>query len=422
MFFAHIRTIMDENFRNSSWYLSGQHYQDVIDAAVQQDTNKFYSYDTFRENLLNTVGAAGSQDEFPGIKDLMDARLAYLDSYPGVQGAPVFSGISHDPQYPAQGGKVTVTASIQGANHVLLGYRFNRWSSFQKTALYDDGNHNDSLAGDGKWSNEIDVKGPAVQFYIYAENDTAGRFAPERAEYEFYTIQAQLNPKDISINEIMPVNDVNPDENGLYSSWIEISNNTCNDISLKDVFLSDDKNDHERWQFPDTVITARGYLVAWADSISGETGIHTNFGISSFPERLYLANQSGSVIDSVVFSDVPENRSIGRYPNGTGPFTFMQPSFRAANFAGTTPQSDFLLYPNPASNKITVESKNTQNRFTLQVYNALGRLVREGQYSGTYGEIPVTSIELDVSGLAQGIYFMQVKSAGDIITKPFIKQ
>jgi hypothetical protein len=420
MFLAHIRTIVDENFRDEGWYLRGQHFQDIIDQAVVQDTNKFYTYEFFKENLTNSVGAHGSKDEFPGIKEIIEARVAYLDTYPGIQGSPVISDVLHEPAYPEQGKTVWITAKVQDANNVFLGYRYNQSGDFLKTNLFDDGSHHDSLSGDGIFGGEIPVKGSSIQFYIYAENDGAGRFMPERAEYEFFSIQPRLKKGDLTINELMVQNETDPDPEGNYSSWIECSNNTADNILLSGIYLTNDQGIPMKWQFPDTIICARGYLITWADDNITGTGIHCNFYLSSASGSLFLVNQAGEIIDSLNYPDKTDQKSIGRYPNGWGSFVFMKPSFSAANFVGTTPPSGFLLYPNPARDNIFIEISNLNNPITLQVYDPLGKLVQELHFYYSSETIPVTRKEINISGLLKGVYYLRLTCQDKIVTKPFI--
>ena len=47
-----------------------------------------------------------------------------------------------------------------------------------------------TVAGDKKYGAKFDNSSNIVQYYLYAENDSAGSFSPERAEYEYYTISS----------------------------------------------------------------------------------------------------------------------------------------------------------------------------------------------------------------------------------------
>ena len=81
--------------------------------------------------------------------------------------------------------------------------------------MNDEGIDGDELAGDGIFSSQILFEGRDVDYYFYAENDSAAVFSPERAAYEYYTIERQLNPGDIVINELMASNvDVVADADG----------------------------------------------------------------------------------------------------------------------------------------------------------------------------------------------------------------
>ena len=88
MYIAHIRTIMQENFINDLYKNRAQFLQNLIDSYVQNDTNKFYTYNDFTTNLTNQVSLVSSI--CPGIFQLMDERSNYLSNYFGFDGAPQF--------------------------------------------------------------------------------------------------------------------------------------------------------------------------------------------------------------------------------------------------------------------------------------------------------------------------------------------
>ncbi len=78
------------------------------------------------------------------------------------------------------------------------------------------------------------------------------------------------------------------------------------------------------------------------------------------------------------------------------------------NVVETFSNSDFNIYPNPASNKIYFNN-NTQNEFDCSLINMLGELV------GTYPSISANSI--DVSTIPEGIYLLQLKFRNQLIQK-----
>ncbi len=97
--------------------------------------------------------------------------------------------------------------------------------------MYDDGAHNDGIAGNSIFGASIS-NSVMIQYYIYAENSTAGVFSPERAEYEFHTIQ-QINPSSVVINEFMADNQSYiTDNDGEYEDWIELYNNSGDNFNM----------------------------------------------------------------------------------------------------------------------------------------------------------------------------------------------
>ncbi|PLW92544.1 MAG: hypothetical protein C0592_10260 [Marinilabiliales bacterium] len=320
MYIAHMKTIMSENIA-SGWYMTrAAELQTYIDTAVQNDPNKFFTYAQFSSNLSSTV------DQSVGISELMSARNTYLNSTTYFQyTAPTISGIATDPATVTANSTITITATITSANYAYLGYRYSLVDRFEKVEMFDDGAHNDGAAGDGVWGADINIYSSDVQYYIYAENNDAGMFSPERAEYEYYSITIS---GDVVINEFMASNSTTvSDQNGEYDDWVELYNNSSSAVSLNGYYLSDDMGDPYKYQFPDTSIAANGYLIIWTDNDTLQSGLHTGFKLSAAGEVVVLSDASKNTVDMVSFSVQTTDISHGRYPNGTGPFMDMPPTF-----------------------------------------------------------------------------------------------
>ncbi len=404
MFLAHMRTIINENFRNNEYYVRGKQIQAVIDSFVQIDPNKFYSYSNFVKNIDTIVGPISNQ--FPGIKDLMDARVAYLDTFPGFNGYPEVIEIKHTPETPVKGSDVMFTIRVNDANKVILGYRNNSRGIFQKVLMLDDGLHNDSLAGDHIYGASITATGSLVQYFMYSENDTAGIFTPERAEYEFYSFQTKIQKEEIVINEFS-------------DNWIELFNNSAENLNLKGLFLTDDKQLLTKWALPDTVISSKKYLIVRTNK-NVTPYIHTNFGLNEAGGELFISDDSGAIIDSVVYGMEESGKSIGRYPNGIGSFVYMPRTFSYCNNLGTSAGFDLLIYPNPANEKITIEFKNEGYPFTIEIYNGSGEEVFNTVYDISKTSMPVVSKSINISSLRNGVYVLKLSYNDKIVTKRFI--
>jgi len=259
-----MRTIIEEKFSNQEYASRAQYMQNLIENAVLADTNKFYSNNDFYNNLNSTVF---DLVDYPGITDLMDARTNYLQNYTGFQGAPSISDIDYSPSTISLGDNIWITAEVANAENVTLAYRFGGNGLFQKIAMLDDGTQNDGAANDGIYGIQLSNIGNSIHYYIYAENEESGRFSPERAAYEYYLIQSNINAGDVVINEFMASNSSTVvDEAGEYDDWIELYNTTDFDISTAGLYLSDKLDNLKKWAMPNVVIAPDDYLIVWADS------------------------------------------------------------------------------------------------------------------------------------------------------------
>jgi hypothetical protein len=187
-YLAHLKTMLSENIENGNYLTAAAQYQSIVDSALNTDLNKLFSYQQFQGGL-NTDVVFGSFT-VPGISNLLEARKLYLQTVPELIATeptittPVFSNNT-----PIINSVINLNVSISNANNnsAYVGYRFNIEEKFIQLPLYDDGLHNDINANDGIYGNSVTISGPAMQYYIYCENDSIGKFLPARAEHEFFT-------------------------------------------------------------------------------------------------------------------------------------------------------------------------------------------------------------------------------------------
>ena len=418
MYLAHIRTIVQENISNQAYLTRAETLHQLIDESVQNDANKFYTYADFQNNLYGTVS---DFIDYPGIVDLMEGRAAYLSTYPGFQGAPDIENVSVFPEAPVSNDMLVITAQASNASEVILFYRTRPDIVFEQLLMNDEGIDGDELAGDGIFSSQFLFQGRDVDYYIYAENDSAGAFSPQRAAYEYFTIEGQLNPGDIVINELMASNeDVVADADGAYDDWIELLNTTANELSLGGLYLSDDATNLSKWALPNQVLQAGSYFIIWADSEDAQGSSHANFKLSSAGESLFLSDAHQVLIDSVLFPEQIENVSYGRMPNGFGDFTFLSPTFEQSNDgANLIPLDDalvFNLYPNPVLDVLYFKIESQSNS-TIQIIDVLGRVVYKSNLSAG-----IINGELCVSDLNAGLYVVSVMSNKTVMSKKMVKR
>lgn len=113
-----------------------------------------------------------------------------------------------------------------------------------------------------------------------------------------------LAVRSLRITEIMASNKTTlEDAFGRYPDWIEIYNSTDEVISLKGVFVSDDKDELERYAFADdAVIGPHEYIIVYASGAKKDIAdeCHTSFKLSAAGESVFISHDS-VLIDAVNF-------------------------------------------------------------------------------------------------------------------------
>jgi hypothetical protein len=276
--------------------------------------------------------------------------------------------------------------------------------------MFDDGQHNDGSPGDNIYGAAFTVDGTQPEFYVYAENLNAGKFSPARAEHEFYTVTLASQPLTtgtVVINEVLTGNSIQEDEYGESNEWVELYNTSNSVINLSGSHLSDTVTDPTRWTFREGTLIAPGaYLIVWADDDEEQWFHHSNFNLASTGETLLLSDADGNVIDQISYPIQTQDISFGRYPNGTGPWNFMETTINAANSMPLTIAdtrglvSGIVARPNPTVSTLTVESHKSTLR-SLTIYDLTGKQVG-------YEICTHSSKQVDLEHLTAGIYLLQV--------------
>lgn len=420
MYLAHCKTFLEDNFtQNGPYFSQGQALQTTIDAAVQADGNKFYSYNNFRDNLtkdVNTGGGPGGQST-PGITNLMNARYTYLMSQVEFTATePSISNVLVSNSTPLLGDLLTFTAEIDNETEVFFKFRYKTNQPFEKIKMYDDGLHGDGAANDGKYGVKVSILSSLMEYYIYAENNTIGKFSPTNAEHEFYIVEGVAETiGNIVINEFLASNDTtNTDQDGDYDDWVELYNKGTETVDISGYQLSDDKSELDLFVFPSgTTLAPNSYLVVWADKDTDQDGYHADFKISASGETIYLADANSTILDSIEFGDQNTDESFGRYPNGTGNFKVMDPTVGTENMLRPTKLEDlmvvhneFILYPNPTKGNFKIKTTSSNTTREVSVYNSQGQQI--------YTQHIEDELTIQTSNWAPGLYLVCI---GDLFKK-----
>ncbi|MFM7079506.1 MAG: lamin tail domain-containing protein, partial [Bacteroidota bacterium] len=311
------------------------------------------------------------------------------------------------PSYQTQ---VTVTSQVTNCNLVRLGYRDATWKKFNYLQMYDDGMHGDGAANDNVYGASLQVTSARMQYYVYAENANAGIFSPERAEHEFYSLNASLPVAasgQIALNEILAINVVDTvNQYGEHADWVELYNNTPLTLNMNGLYLSDNAANIGKWAFPEgTLIGSYGFLLVFCDErTSPATELHANFKLSgSAGEQVYLSD-SINVFDFKTFGSQFANISLHRCPNGTGPWS--QVTNTTPGYANYCPlglfdelaQISWSCFPSPVVDYLHWESTSPISKIT--VVDLFGHELMQSHFQ------KVTTGDMYFGNLPTGIYFV----------------
>ena len=406
MYVAHVRTIINQLFVSGWFEDRAMALQALINDEVLSDGNHFYTHTEFLNNFDQTVIDTYDGEDAYGLFPLMDGRIAYLLAQPALQATPpTISNVGAAPDMPMPNTNVNITATVGDASTVMLGHRNNRTEVFQLMDMLDDGNHGDGAAGDGVYGATVNVQVGGLQYYVYAENNNAGLFSPERAEFDFYEISASGS---VVINELMASNQTSiSDQDGEFDDWAELYNNSSSAIDISGWYLSDDFQNLTKYQFPNgVVINPNSYLTIWVDDDEMQAGLHTTFNLSADGEALILVRPNLSIADQVIFGGQTTDVAYGRCPNGSGSFTFLQHTFGADNNGACSNNTDeaavrigLKIFPNPAGKHLHIET-NLLHETAGALWSPIGQAVRSFRFLG--------NTSLDLAGLPVGVYFLMM--------------
>ena len=140
------------------------------------------------------------------------------------------------------------------------------------------------------------------------------------------------------INEVVAGNDnVGTDEFGENDDWVEIYNASDEAINLGGFFLSDNDGNETKFTFPNFELAANDVVVIWCDDQPEQGDFHAAFRLSGAGEEVGLYDPDTLTLDYVRYGSLPDDISVGRFPNGRGPFSILIPTFNELNTNSVQP-------------------------------------------------------------------------------------
>lgn len=403
-YLAHLRTIINEKMQSSAFNAMIAEYNAMINAEVQADPKKLYTY-------------AAYQSELTVLQNFItNRRNSLMGNSEVAQPAPTIAAVEHRVNgvswaapfsTDAADVRATVTSN-NGISSVTMFYSAGLHGAFTRVQMFDDGAHNDEGAADGIYGAQIPAFAPAtyVRYYIQAAANNPAltvTYDPPGAEHDVYIYQVDFEvavDPPVRINELMAQNTSTVmDENFEYADWIELYNGSNQAYDLSGGWLSDDASDLYKWQFPEgSVINPDGYMTIWADDDGSQGDGHADFKLTASGEQVWLTSPQSIVLDQVTFGEQVADMGYARVPNGIGPFVIQEPTYGANNNLPTgIVEADRAiqvgLFPNPAKVLVTITTGELQE---VVIHDALARRVWEGRVNGR--------TDVDVSAWTGGTY------------------
>jgi hypothetical protein len=139
-----------------------------------------------------------------------------------------------------------------------------------------------------------------------------------------------------------------------------------------------------------------------SSTIPGSNSTYTDVNYSSFPNAVYVVDVNWNISCTPYRSSVTTTRSNTWSPLTVGMESELENSIK--------------IYPNPASQTITVEFQNSINVLNLKIYNVLGEVVYDD------ASFDKTKKQINVEGFAKGVYTVDVVTGlGRVLKKMIVK-
>jgi|TARA_B100001971_G_C18229060_1_gene562664 hypothetical protein len=352
-----------------------------------------YNMDDFYNSYNNALGGHVDYGLFPYLQTRMSSIINQLEN---TEMNPVIKYIKHQKISPTEAQVVAFIEVQNNPANVSLEFSLDG-SNWNSTIMYDDGNHNDGLAGDMIYGATITgmIEDNETLYQIFAD-DSHGN--SNLMPCEPVIINAVDETPLLFINEIMASNESTiADEHGNYNDWIEVYNGSDNAIWLGNLYLTDNLDASNKWLMPDFTLGSGGFVLFWADSDPEAGEFHTNFKLSKDGEDVGIFTENQSVIDEIVFGEQTTDISYGRkYDGNINWVLFNTPTPGSTNIpdgiSDVIGVDQFVLYPNPVSGDVVTMSKN----INYKVYNIFGQIIGEGNNSN----------QINVSAYNKGIYIV----------------
>lgn len=335
---AELRQRYMSHYRAAKVYLNWPYFEPIfdahralIDAAVQADPKKLYTYAQFQTNFTGTVilpypGPAGGT--LIGIRQFVDQRLSYLNGQPElVASAPTINSVTASDSTPDPGQPPVITANVSPGTtpiaKVELFYRPSPTGLYQRILM--------SSAGGGNYRVTLPVTGVAGQKVLYY---VAATSANSYASVSYSPVKTEWAPLEIEFT-FVPSGGMRITEwmySGVNGEFIEFTNVSSEPVNMFGWSFDDDHNVPGAFSLSAYGVVQPGEAVILTESLAatfrtawglaegvdiiGELGVASGNNLAR-NDVINLYDQTGALVDRLSYGDQTYPGSI-RTQNASG--------------------------------------------------------------------------------------------------------
>ncbi len=314
-YMAHMRAALTE-FNWTLFDAEFTAYRNLIDAAVQADPKKLYTYSQFLTNFTSTVYIGGFGGSIVGLQQFFSQRVPLMSSNSEVSApAPIITNVQHLPANPAVTDEVWMTAAVDGNSYAVaqveLFYK-PAPGRFLRTPMLDDGLSHDGAAGDGVYGGKLPVvasAGQTVEYYVAATSSNSYgslTFAPILPELDALQVAYTFGLSGVRISEYM--------YKGGDEEFFELTNTTGSPIDITGWSMDDDSAVAGTFDLSPAGVLAPGesvvvteadppaFAAAWG--LSGVTilGFNTTANLGR-NDQINIYDLGGQLVDRLSYGD-----------------------------------------------------------------------------------------------------------------------
>ena len=295
--------------------------------------------------------------------------------------------------------------------------------------------NNDSKSSDIHWEAELlkTADTPDGEDYISTDPEfVLSSGVDVMAVFEEMSEEEKLaeNCVPVRINEVSAGNSIYINDLFKKEDWVELYNTTDEAVDLEGMYLSDNINKPQKFQFASgdvsTVIEPHGYRVVWCDKKDAVSQLHASFKLADEDGSfVLLTSENGEWADTLQYCAHEGDCTVGRFPDGSSSvFVMYNPTIGFSNTVTSYDTLHIESKPDLPDNVEHVIARQGGLSITysghyllvksedclpaeIAVYTTSGQLAAEAQLSLHNGHASYAV------SLPEGVYIAKVRDAED---------